>query len=395
MNAEKLIQLAATYAENKDFITNEETAKMALVVPFIRLLGYDLSQPREVRAEFSADFVQGDGKKLPDRMDFAIFDKAGVKPLIVIETKPPGTNLRAKSPQLARYIAQLPDLHFGIITDGCNYLFYGDIDSPNQMCAEPYFKFSLAEEKTDWAAVAAVLIKYSRDNFNAETLQIEAENTRYINAMIDKLLRVFRDPSVNEGFMKWLVEDIFDGRRTVAVMERMGELAKEAIEPALLRAMSDEFLETLHQRITAVNKVQPENDDCATDQADSLESDVSKEREKRESVTTEEELRFHELVSDICEEEGYDRSRILARDTLNYFNVSLDRPTKWFIRFFGDQKRKNIVTPLSVDQLRELAPGFEVEESPATFGASRIYIDDIAQTVALKQVVLRCVETLN
>lgn len=77
MNAEKLIELARVYQENREYITNEETAKMSLVVPFIRLLGFDPNNPKEVRLEFSADFTQGDGKRYPDRMDFAIFDQTG------------------------------------------------------------------------------------------------------------------------------------------------------------------------------------------------------------------------------------------------------------------------------------------------------------------------------
>ena len=149
MNAEQLTQLARVYVDNRDFIANEETAKMSLVVPFIRLLGYAPNMPREVRLEYAADFTQGDGKRLPDRMDFAIFDRTGTKPLMVIETKPLGCDLRAKSQQLARYISQLPDLHFGILTDGCVYLFYGDLESPNVMDSEPFFTFSLDDLKID------------------------------------------------------------------------------------------------------------------------------------------------------------------------------------------------------------------------------------------------------
>jgi hypothetical protein len=40
-------------------ITNKETARMALVVPFIRLLGYDPNIPKEVRLEYAAEFTQG------------------------------------------------------------------------------------------------------------------------------------------------------------------------------------------------------------------------------------------------------------------------------------------------------------------------------------------------
>ena len=60
---------------------------MVLVVPFIKLLGFDPGVPREVRLEYSADFTQGDGKKFSDRMDFAIFDPTGSKALMVIEVK--------------------------------------------------------------------------------------------------------------------------------------------------------------------------------------------------------------------------------------------------------------------------------------------------------------------
>jgi len=45
MNADQLEKLSQVFAENREFISNEETAKMSLVVPFIRLLGYDPNVP--------------------------------------------------------------------------------------------------------------------------------------------------------------------------------------------------------------------------------------------------------------------------------------------------------------------------------------------------------------
>ncbi len=142
MEASQLKDLVKRYYENRDFITNEESTKMALVVPFIRHLGYDPNCPREVRLEFAGEFTRGDGKKCPDRVDFAIFDKSGNKPLIIIEAKTLGTDVYSRSPQLARYIAQMTDLRFGIITDGCQFLFFGDLENPNQMDSKPFFSFS-------------------------------------------------------------------------------------------------------------------------------------------------------------------------------------------------------------------------------------------------------------
>jgi predicted type IV restriction endonuclease len=402
MDANQLLELVKKYQENKEFISNEETAKVALVIPFIKALGYDPTMPREVRLEFAADFVQGDGKKLPDRMDFAIFEQTGTKPLMVIETKPLGTDLKSKAQQLARYIAQMPDLHFGIITDGCHYLFFGDLENPNVMDPEPFFTFSLDDAKTDWAKVAKFLTKFSRGAFNAETLVTDAENSRYRQAMIEKLAAALKAPAEDEGFLKWLTEDIYKGKRTIGVMERLGEVAREAVEPTLLRVMGDDFLNKLKERIHRLN----EGGDSASPPAEGqnvvkpesekpFEPDpkaVSDERPKAAIETTTEELDFFRVVRDICAKSGYSPDEILYRDTANYFNVSFKRPTKWFVRLFANSRRKSIVTWVPLEEAKAAASGFEVEAAPAAFGTSRVYIDTVPQVWALKALITRSLD---
>lgn len=402
MEAKQLQELVLRYQENREFIGNEETAKVALVIPFIKLLGYDPSMPREVRLEYTADFTQGDGKKLPDRMDFAIFDRAGARPMMVIETKPLGTDLQAKSAQLARYIAQMPELHFGIMTDGCDYLFFGDLENPNQMDREPFFSFSLNDPKTDWGKVAEFLAKFSRDAFNAETLITDAENSRYRQAMIDRLVDALRNPADDETFLRWLTAEVYRGKRTTGVMSRLGEVASEAIEPALLRVMGDEFLDKLKQRIHKLNEgrlterevnlvaeppagLQPRKE--ATD--DKLVSQASG------VVTTEEELQLFATVQQICGRAGVTPDDILHRDTTGYFNVSFKRPTRWFVRFFGNGKRKSLTTLVPVQEARELVPGFQVEDAPTGHGLSRIYLDSVPQLWALSSLLLRSLELLQ
>ncbi len=403
MNADQLEKLSQVFAENREFISNEETAKMSLVVPFIRLLGYDPNVPREVRLEYTADFTQGDGKRLPDRMDFAIFDRSGSKPLMIIETKPIGTNLKSKSQQLARYISQLPDLHFGILTDGCIYQFYGDLDSPNVMDNEPFFTFSLDDPKTDWAKIASFLSKFSRDAFNAETLLTEAEDSRYRQAMVDKLVRVLRDPGEDDAFVKWLTTGIYTGKRTSQVMNRMGDLAREAVEPALLRVMGDEFVEKLKERIRAVRVPEEQGDDKATDEAPDTEAGVeavgSQQGEKfagsSKVVTTEDESRFVEIVKEVCSKAGYDPDLIILRDTVNYCNASYRRPTKWFIRYFGDSRRKNITTLIPTEEARAIVADRDVEDAPAVFGVSRIYIDKVDDLLQMKDIIMRSLSILE
>lgn len=400
MEADELRDLVRKYQENKAFITNEETAKMALVVPFVRVLGYDPNNPREVRLEFCADFAQCDGKKFPDRMDFAIFDKNGQKPLMVIETKPLGTKLQANSFQLARYIAQLPELHFGIMTDGCNFLFFGDLEAPNCMDREPFFAFSLEDANADWAKVAKFLTKFSRDVFNAETLVTDAEDSRYRQAMIERLVAALKNPVLDDDFLRWMSKDIYKGKLTANVMKRFGELAKESIEPAILRLMSSDFLEKLKERMNKLQEVESvrlqENLLVPDSGASDLSASVDDGKEKKLISTTEEEMQFFGLVADICAQSGVAREEILFRDTTSYFNVSHKRPTRWFVRLFsrkGDQKA--IVTHVPVEIATGLAAGFRVEEAPSAFGTSRVYFDSVSQAWALKDLVLASLKALE
>lgn len=390
MDAKQMLDLVSRFEKNRDFISNEETAKMALVVPFVQFLGYDTGNPREVRLEYAADFVQGDGKRYPDRMDFAVFDRSGANPLLVIETKPLGTDLRAHCQQLARYIAQMPGLHFGIITDGCHFLFYGDLEAPNSMDGEPFFNFSLDDAKADWGKIATFLTKFSREAFNAETLVTDAENSRYRQAMIEKLATALRSPQTDESFLKWLTDDVYPGNRTAKAMARLGEVAKEAIEPALLRIMSDDFLTKLRRRIDSLNTDQGGPEESTSAAAEGAPADEAASADAGSGVeTTEEEIGAFKIVQAICCADGEAPGTILYKDTINYFNVSYKHPTKWFIRFFSRGSKKSIVTRLPLEEAQAVVDGFEVEEAPAAFGASRVYIDDATQILSLKDLVLR------
>ena len=328
-------------------------------------------------------------------MDFAIFDKSGSKPFMVIETKPLGTNLPSKAQQLARYIAQLPDLHFGIMTDGCIYNFYSDLERPNVMDSDPFFSFSLDDPQTDWGKVASFLSKFSRDVFNAETLVTDAENSRYRQAMVDKLAQVLHAPGKDDNFMKWLTADVYSGRKTANVMARMADIAKEAVEPALLRVMGDEFVDKLKERIHAAQTLdvdQPADspmDAVSNKEQEPASDDESSKASRKGITTTQQELDVYETVKAMCLHAGYEEGQILFRDTVHYCNMSFSRPTKWFVRFFGNARRLNITTLVPIDQAREAASNFDVEEPPPAFGVSRIYIDDIAQLWALEAVVLQ------
>ena len=110
-------------------------------------------------------------------------------------------------------------------------------------------------------------------------------------------------------------------------------------------------------------------------------------QDNREFITSEEMTK----VRDRCTKAGETPASILYKDTVSYFNVSYGAPTRWFLRFFGG-KRKAIVTMLPVETAKSLASGFQIEESPQTYGVSRIYIDSVDQVWALSNLVIKSLE---
>lgn len=269
------------------------------------------------------------------------------------------------------------------------------------MDREPFFSFCLDDPKTDWAKVAKFLSKFSREAFNAETLVTDAENARYREAMVERLAVALKAPTDDDDFMKWLTK-VYRGIRTAAVMARLGEIAREAIEPALLRVISDDFVARLRERIQQSrepgDRQSPEAEPSADGPGKAAggtvvdSGEVVEDRQRVAPETTAEEMEIFEVVRDICVKAGVKADEILWKDTVNYFNVAIRKPTKWFLRFFGSARRKYIVTWVRTEEARKLVTGFEVEDSPAVWGVSRLYLDVPAQLWAVKALVLRSLE---
>jgi len=106
----------------KPKIATEEATKTSMIMPFFRLLGYDVFNPLEFVPEYTADI----GIKKSEKVDYAIMDKKQ-NPVILIEAKYCGENLSKHGSQLFRYFATT-SAKFGILTNGIIYQFYTDID---------------------------------------------------------------------------------------------------------------------------------------------------------------------------------------------------------------------------------------------------------------------------
>lgn len=157
--AEAIKALASKAQKDKGSLNTEADTKAALVVPFIQLLGYDTTNPREVKPEFTADIAGRRGEKV----DYAIMQDDN--PIMIIECKCCGANLNEISrEQLCRYFLTL-DSSIGILTDGIRYLFFSTAEDGRNMDATPFMEFSL--DNID-PILLPELHKLCKDKFNLQ-----------------------------------------------------------------------------------------------------------------------------------------------------------------------------------------------------------------------------------
>jgi len=92
---------------------NENQVKTSIIQPIFNSLGWDISDPVEVKLEFN---LPPEG-----RVDYAFFGNSG--PLIFVEAKAPSINLEDHTSQLLKY-AYTKDVKLAVLTNGLEWWLY-------------------------------------------------------------------------------------------------------------------------------------------------------------------------------------------------------------------------------------------------------------------------------
>jgi hypothetical protein len=156
-----LSQLSAKIEANKGIIRSEEHTKMAFIVPFIGLLGYNVSDPNEVIPEYTCDF----GTKKGEKVDYCIMNNKS--PYILIECKDCRNTLTSENiSQLYRYYS-VSSAKLAILTNGIDYMLFTDSVEKNKMDSEPFHKFNLLSLSSEDINIIKMLLK---DNLNVQSI---------------------------------------------------------------------------------------------------------------------------------------------------------------------------------------------------------------------------------
>lgn len=300
------LQELATKASNIcDLLQTEEATKNALVMPFIKILGYDIFDPTEVIPEFVADV----GIKKGEKVDYAI-QKDG-KIIMLFECKHCGGDLNIKhASQLFRYFS-VTESRIAVLTNGIVYRFFTDLEAPNKMDEKPFLEINLLELNH---SLVAELKKLTKSAFNVDDLMTAAGELKYTQQIKKLLAEQLENPS--DEFVKLVASKVFSGVMTPNRREYFSGIAKRAFRH-LINEQIDLRLKSAMSETDGVET----NFVSVEVEKDSVQEDES----SRENLveTTEQELEGFYIVKSLLRD-IVDPNRITHRDTQSYMGILLD-----------------------------------------------------------------------
>ena len=166
---------------------NEQATKQSLIGPFLTMLGYDLTDPRECIPEYKVDFGKDRSSK---PIDWAFLN--GGNYAFFVEAKEVGRKLAGYDEQLADYFAKDPNVKLGILTNGAQWKFFTDVEHANVMDKEPFARWDIL---ADDAAPLDVLKLLQKSQFNPELIRAFAQRKRAQNLLLSELTRLLEPSS--------------------------------------------------------------------------------------------------------------------------------------------------------------------------------------------------------
>lgn len=326
MSIEQALQALAIKAKDlKSIIETEEATKTSLIIPFITdVLGYDVTDPREVIPEYTADI----GKKKGEKVDFAI--KSGSDFRFLIEAKKIGEPLNIDhATQLVRYF-NVTDCDFAILTNGEVYNFYAQLDAANRMDEIPFMTIDL---KNIDPRIFPHLEKCTKTQFDSDTINASAEELKYVAEIKNILKAQFADPDID--WVKMVIRGMTTRRLTPAVLENFTHLVTTA-QAQFLRDETNRRLRSAqdYEEPAAAASFAP--DEVTKSGAASV--GVDEQDTVSEVVTTDDELHAWSVIKAIsCSE--VPASDIHLRDAKSYCAILYqDNNRKPIARLYFDRK---------------------------------------------------------
>lgn len=338
---DELLILAERVGKLKDNVKTEEATKTSFVLPFLQALGYDIFNPEEVTPECICDY----GTKKGEKIDYTVCMDG--EPIMLIECKHWSADLSKYKAQLFRYY-HVSQAKFGVLTNGINYQFYTDLDTPNKMDDKPFFEIDMLNLKDSHIEK---LKQFRHDQYNTYMILNSATEMKYINALRSLIVKESSNPS--DLFVKFMTKQVYDGVVTKNIIDEF----RPMIQRAFQQYTNDYINERLKSAITPDVPSVEVSSNVSTEKSVANEEDM---QDGNKIVTTDEELMgFYIVRAILCN--TVDLDRVVDRDAQSYFAILFDdnnrKPIcrlhfnggKKYVETFDEEKKgtKHLITALT------------------------------------------------
>ncbi len=212
---------------------NEESIKLYLVLPMLRVLGYDSNDPLEVYPNHESDPVAGATGPKVYTADFAIL-RTGA-PVIAIGAGRTPADLEAKRQTIGTYFSAWSSVKLGIVSNGLVFEFFVDSLEPGLMDNEPFLTLDLqtiAEGAVPDEVIDTLVHATKRlldPDKIAERAHLQLVRKRLRMAFVEEAQK----PS--DDLCRAMMSRIgFPGVRREAIERHYGALVKSSFEEALV-----------------------------------------------------------------------------------------------------------------------------------------------------------------
>jgi hypothetical protein len=317
---DELRQFSNHVVKVKDALSTEEATKNALVLPFFKILGYDVFNPFEFVPEYTADV----GTKKDEKVDYAIV--VDEKPVILIEAKMCGEPLDKHMAQLFRYFITTP-AKFGILTNGLIYNFYTDLNEANKMDLEPFLTIDILDIHEN---IIPELKRFAKKTLDIEGAFNAAAELKYMGKFHKLLESAQNEPS--ESFVKYIMSEIYDGRATQKAIDEFRPIIKRGFNQYITDAVNDRLKSAMNTSQSEIKAIPSEDKGEAVDKAD-------------DAPMTLEELEAFAIVKAILRD-VVDVDRLTWQHTKDYMVILFDNNSrKRICRLWFNRAQKYITTP--------------------------------------------------
>ncbi|MBD6618960.1 restriction endonuclease subunit R [Komarekiella sp. 'clone 1'] len=385
---EDIAKVSEHVRNHADKAVGEQATKMALIVPFLSALGYDVYDPNEFKPEYVADFAIKKAGQF-EKVDYALAINGNI--VMIVEAKAHGQKPETHDGQLSRYFNALVTTKVAVVANGIEYRFFTDLRQTNVMDKEPFFAFNILEYD---AKDIDNLKFFHRDIFEAIAITSHAEEMVYLKGMTHLVGNLLRSPS--DQFVRFLVSELrasdpryeLQGNINAKVIEKFKSIVKKSLQGSLLELMTRSLSQEMAQSIEAGN-ISQINEVEANDTIH--EPDTA---EESKIVTTAEELDAFEKIKAILKTSQNYKYEIQYKDTVSYFGINLGKTTWWFLRLYLSSSKKTFITRLGIDEVKLLALNFLVQEVSTPFGeiTSKVTISCVDDLDKLASLICRCYE---